>query len=67
MAGKAENNYYLDLYKKGLPTTGQFQYKKELFLSIVSSKRPKTAFLGPLVSLYSVLEIFPSVSDVSQN
>ena len=38
--------------------------QKELFLSVVSSKRPKTAFLGPLVPLCSVLEIFPSVSDV---
>lgn len=33
-------------------------------MSVVSSKRPKTAFLGPLVPLCSVLEIFPSVSDV---
>ena len=41
--------------------------QKELLLSVFSSKRPKTAFLGPLVPLCSVLEIFPSVSDVGQS
>lgn len=41
--------------------------QKELLLSVFSSKRPKTAFPGPLVPLCSVLEIFPSVSDVRQS
>ena len=66
VAGKAENNYYLALYKKSLLMTGQSNTKRATLVCF-SSKRPKTAFPGPLVPLCRVLEIFPSVSDVRQS
>ena len=63
---KAEKNYYLALYKKSLLMTGQSNTKRATLVCF-SSKRPKTAFPGPLVPLCRVLEIFPSVSDVRQS